>query len=182
VAAKNQSETTTMTAMTQPFLVCLGSALLLLSSTARVGATCDSSQPTRTPTSRYVIKDGAVYDKKTDLTWQRCSIGQRWEKEVGCVGVITQMTWEEAKAASADGWRLPTRDELATLASPTCKQPAINEESFPDMDLAKLWYWTGTESGEYLAWLVNFADGHFASYDRSDVGALRLVRSGVMKP
>jgi len=171
-----------MTAMARPFLVGLGSALLSLSLTTSVGAACDPSQPTRTPTARYVIKDGAVYDRKTDLTWQRCSFGQRWENDVGCVGVITQMTWDEAKANGVDGWRLPTRDELATLVSPTCKQPAINEETFPDMDLGKLWYWTGSESGEYLAWLVNFADGHFANYDRSDVGALRLVRSGVLKP
>lgn len=170
-----------MTVTARPFLVCLGSALLQLSLAARVDAACDPSQPTRTPSARYVIENGEVYDKKTDLTWQRCSIGQRWEDDVGCVGVIAQMTWEEAKASSTDGWRLPTRDELATLVAPTCKQPAINEETFPDMDLGKLWYWTGSESGEYLAWLVNFADGHFANYDRSDVGALRLVRSGAVK-
>jgi hypothetical protein len=139
-------------------------------------AACDATQPDRTPISRYVIKGGLVYDKKTDLTWQRCSTGQRWEDDVGCVGVIEQMTWEEAKAKAPEGWRMPTRDELATLVAPTCKQPAMNEEAFPDLDLGKLWYWTSTTNDEYLAWLVNFADGRFANYDRSDVGALRLVR------
>src|SRR5690606_37620936 len=34
-------------------------------------AACDPMQPTRTPSSRYVISGGEVYDKKTDLTWQR---------------------------------------------------------------------------------------------------------------
>lgn len=162
----------------RPALLSLGGALLSLLLAAEVGAVCDTSQPTRTPTSRYVIKDAVVYDRKTDLTWQRCSVGQRWENDVGCVGVIAEMSWDEARSKSADGWRLPTRDELATLVSPTCKQPAINEAGFPDMDLGKLWYWTSSESGDYLAWLVNFADGQFANYDRSDVGALRLVRSG----
>lgn len=158
--------------------------ILALSLSCPLGAraVCDAAQPTRTPSSRYVIKNAAVYDKKTDLTWQRCSIGQHWQDEVGCVGVIEQMTWDEARSRSADGWRLPTRDELATLISPTCRQPAINEDSFPDMDLGKLWYWTGTAGSEYLAWLVNFADGQFANYDRSDVGALRLVRTGNTGP
>jgi hypothetical protein len=149
-------------------------SLLMLPMLAQ--AACDASQPTRTPTARYVIKDGIVYDKKTDLTWQRCSLGQRWENDVGCVGVIEQITWDEANTKAPQGWRVPTRDELATLVAPTCKQPAINEEVFVDMDLGKLWYWTSTTNDEYLAWLVNFADGQFAHYDRSDVGALRFVR------
>jgi hypothetical protein len=166
----------------RPAVASLGATLLSLLFATEVVAVCDTSQPTRTPTARYVIENGSVYDKKTELTWQRCSVGQRWEDDVGCVGVIAQITWEQAKSRSADGWRLPTRDELATLISPTCKQPAINEESFPDMDLGKLWYWTGSESGEYLAWLINFADGQFANYDRSDLGALRLVRGGGGKP
>jgi len=141
-------------------------------------AACDPMQPTRTPSSRYVISGGEVYDKKTDLTWQRCSIGQRWEEGTGCVGVITQPGWEEAMQMAREGWRLPNRDELATLISPTCKNPAINEEAFPDMDLGKLWYWTSSEQGDYAVWLANFADGSFTSYDRGDVGTVRLVRSG----
>lgn len=155
------------------FILALG-----LSYSCSAGAVCDAAQPTRTPSSRYVVKNEIVYDKKTDLTWQRCSMGQRWQAGIGCVGVIEQMTWDEAQSRSAGDWRLPSRDELATLISPTCKQPAINEESFPDMDLGKLWYWTSTVGSEYFAWLVNFADGQFANYDRSDMGALRLVRTG----
>jgi hypothetical protein len=157
---------------------CFFIAVSCLLFTAPMQAACDSAQTTRTPTSRYVIKGSEVYDKKTDLTWQRCSIGQRWEDDTGCVGVIEQMTWDQAVTKGSEKWRLPTKDELATLISPTCKNPAINEESFPDMDLGKLWYWSGTPSGEYLAWLANFADGQFANYDRSDLGAVRLVRSG----
>lgn len=141
-------------------------------------AACDANETDRTPISRYEIRSGEVYDRKTDLTWQRCSVGQRWLDGTGCVGIIQQITWEEAVGQAATGWRLPSRDELATLISPTCKNPAINEESFPDMDLGKLWYWSSTESGEYLAWLINFADGRFTSYDRTDVAAVRVVRSG----
>lgn len=141
-------------------------------------ALCDGSQPTRTPTARYVIKNGEVYDKKTDLTWQLCSVGQRWKEGAGCVGVIKQIAWDEAMAAATEGWRVPSKDELSTLISPTCKNPAINEEVFADMDLGKLWYWTSSKSGDFLAWLGNFADGTFTNYDRTDVGAVRLVRGG----
>lgn len=161
-------------------IVCVSVLISLCAS--GVEASCDPSQPTRTPTARYVIQGGVVYDRKTDLTWQRCSAGQQWDDEVGCVGVIEQMTWDEATGKAQEGWRVPTRDELATLVSPTCKQPSINEEAFPDMDLGKLWYWTSTTNDDYLAWLVNFADGQFANYDRSDVGALRLVRIAKGKP
>jgi hypothetical protein len=139
---------------------------------------CDADKPTRTPGARYVLKGGEAYDKKTDLTWQRCSIGQRWKEGTGCVGVIKQLDWDESMKQAADGWRVPTMDELLTLVSPTCHKPAINEEVFPDMELDKLWYWSSTEQGPFLALLVDFAEGQSNSYDRTDVGTLRLVRDG----
>lgn len=141
-------------------------------------AACDTAQPTRTPTSRYVIKGGELYDRKTELTWQRCSVGQQF-RGAGCGGKVRQITWDEAKAEEKGGWRMPTKDELATLISPTCKDPAMNEEAFPGLDKEKLWYWTSTVNGDFLAWLVNFADGSSTSFDRTDVGAVRLVRTAV---
>jgi len=141
-------------------------------------AVCDATQPSRTPTSRYEIRGGEVYDAKTDLTWQRCSLGQQWKEAAGCVGLVRELTRDEASGLAPEGWRLPTRDELATLISPTCTNPAINEEAFPDLDLGKLWYWTSSDNGEYLAWLANFADGRLTSYEQSDIAAARFVRSG----
>jgi hypothetical protein len=139
-------------------------------------AVCDKTQPTRTPSSRYVINGNQVYDRKTELTWQRCSVGQQ-ARGAACAGAVKQITWDEAKAAEKTGWRLPTKDELATLISPTCKDPAMNAEAFPNLDKDKLWYWTSTVNGDFLAWLVNFADGSSTSFDRTDIGAVRLVRA-----
>jgi hypothetical protein len=141
-------------------------------------ASCDANQPSRTPNTRYDIRSDVVYDKKTDLTWQRCSVGQHWKEGAGCVGVIKQMSWDEAKAQAQGSWRLPSKDELTTLLAPNCNKPAVNEQAFPDMELDKLWYWTSSENGAFLAWLVNFADGNTNSYDRTDTGAVRLVRDG----
>ncbi len=145
---------------------------------AAASAACDPSQSNRTPDARYQAKGDVIYDTKTDLTWQRCSVGQHWKEGAGCVGVIKQMSWDEAKAQAQNGWRLPSKDELTTLLAPNCNKPSINEKAFPDMELDKLWYWTSSENGAFLAWLVNFADGNSNSYDRTDTGSVRLVRGG----
>ena len=64
-----------------------------------------------------VVSDSTVYDKKTDLTWQRCSVGLRWNPTTSyCVGIKKTMTFDEANASSlSGGWRMPTIDELRTL-------------------------------------------------------------------
>ena len=149
---------------------------------------CDSP-----PTSRYVIQNpliGEVYDKKTRLTWERCSLGQRWENGVGCVGFVTVMPFDRAQMERYGGWRMPTRDELLSLVSPNCKSPAINDEVFPDVDMHKLVYWTSDEDNgcgadqngkPVCAWYVNFFDGssnyYYGNY-RTYTHALRLVRDG----
>ena len=155
------------------------SAILNLASPA--WAVCDASQPSRKPIGQYVINGGTVYDKKGDLTWSRCSVGQRWVDGVGCAGVIKEMTWNEALQQAYGGWRVPTKDELATLVSPTCKNPSINEEAFPDMELNKLVYWTSDENGASGAWGVHFDDGHIRKYillPPFEYFAVRLVRGG----
>jgi hypothetical protein len=141
-------------------------------------AACDASQTNQTPISRYVINGGIVYDKKSDLTWQRCSVGQRWVDGVGCEGVIRNMAWTEAMEQAEGDWRVPTTDELLTLVSPSCKKPAVNEEAFPNMDLSKLWYWTGTPEGSSYAWFVVFDDASSSSSFRTYEMAVRLVKDG----
>jgi hypothetical protein len=139
-------------------------------------ADCSATQPDRTPTTRYVIRDGQVYDTRTKLTWQRCSLGETWE-ESGCAGAIDQMSWSDAMSRATDGWRLPTKDELATLVSPTCRNPAINEEVFPGMALDKLWYWSSTPYDDSTAWNVDFGHGSIYGCFRWFSNSVRLVRS-----
>jgi len=157
-----------------------GELLLVLLSTmtaSQAWGACDPHQSSSTPSSRYEIKGGEVFDTITHLTWQRCSVGQHWNEHLGCIGVIRQMTWNDAMSQAAGGWRVPTIDELKTLIASDCSSPAINEAVFPDMELYKLWYWTSTDTGSSV-WYVAFGGGSVHNADRTDMNALRLVRGG----
>ncbi len=143
-------------------------------------AACDASQPNSKPSGQYVIAGATVYDKKADLTWQRCSIGQSWRRGAGCVGVVRTMTWDEAMRTATGDWRVPTIDELRTLVSESCKSPAINEEAFPDMSSDAFWYWSSTNNGSLAAWYVDFGVGisGIGFNGRPYTDAVRLVRGG----
>ncbi len=63
--------------------------------------------------------NGTALDTKTNLLWQRCSVGETW-KGSNCTGEPKEYTWDEAMQLSStlagySDWRLPTIDELGTL-------------------------------------------------------------------
>lgn len=131
------------------------------------------------PDSRYAIRGDEVYDKMTDLTWQRCTLGRHW-KDGFCIGVARAMSWDEAMQQGNGVWRLPSKDELLTLVATNCTQPAINEKVFPDVGVSSpWWYWSSTpyEGNASYARVVSFYDGSL-SYDRTYALAVRLVRGG----
>lgn len=138
--------------------------------------------PQNAPTadSRYVIQGETVYDKKTDLTWQRCSVGQRWVEGTQCVGVIKTFTFDDVQQQGGEMWRVPTKDELATLIGQNRKtnkqKPTIDEVAFPDMNLENLAYWSRTPNGASVAWDV-FLIGNTDAF-RGITFAVRLVRGG----
>ena len=148
--------------------------ILAIAFIAPLHAACDDAS---TPASRYEIKGDEVRDKQSGLVWKRCSVGQHWKNDTGCTGVIRQMTWSDAMHLQLSGWTLPTKEELSTLIAATCKNPAINERIFPDMELTKLWYWTRSEDGA-SAWYVAFGGGSVRSGGRTELNAVRMVRSG----
>jgi hypothetical protein len=133
--------------------------------------------------SRYVENNDEIYDRITNLTWARCSFGQRWVKTQGCVGSVRQLSFDQAMKRAGGQWRLPTQTELVTLIDKTKKNMplvlAINSVAFPDMDLDKLYYWSGTEENMSFAWAVLFVDGGVSSIlYRNHRYAVRFVRSG----
>jgi hypothetical protein len=136
------------------------------------------------PSSRYEVKDDTVYDKTTNLTWQRCSVGQKWTSGKGCLGVVQQMSFEDAQAQATGLWRVPTKIELSSLLDKKrvgAELPLkIDEIAFPGLDENQLWYWTSTPESETFAWSVGFGeDNQYHGYNyRSFRFGLRLVKSG----
>jgi hypothetical protein len=141
-------------------------------------AGCNPNKPAPPVAERFVISGATVKDKVTGLTWQRCSVGQKWKEKVGCIGLVDQVKFNAAQDEEADGWRLPRPAELRSLLIGRCRNPAINEEAFPDMDPDALWYWSFDGN---LDQVVNFGDGNpgFCSTPKCKGNSVRLVKRDV---
>lgn len=150
---------------------------LLIGSVLMVSASAAYAQCThepRIPISRYEITGAQVFDKETKLTWQRCSLGQKWQEGPGCVGTPREISWKEAKMMDG-AWRLPTKDELSTLVSQACLKSA-NAEAFPGFTLQHPVYWSATETAPGLTWTVNLTSGHEFNALQSSENAVLLVQ------
>ncbi|WP_200154934.1 DUF1566 domain-containing protein [Chromatium okenii] len=153
--------------------------------------------------NRYLVKgtnDEIIKDFVTGLEWQRCSVGQTWNKTTQkCDGDAAMFNWDTAiKQMATGGFRIPTIDELKTLVycssgtpvtigmtadltpcSDIYNQPTIVAWAFPNTPSS--WFWSGSPyaSTTYGAWSVNFDNG--GAYNGSryySSGRVRLVRSG----
>ena len=147
------------------------------------------------PTARYRFlgkNQDIVEDTRTQLQWQRCSLGQTWTG-VTCTGEAKKYKWDEARRAAPTGWRLPTKDELASLvycssgepaywktaSGEWCKgaytSPTISITAFPNTPI--FGFWSSSPVADY-ARFVNFILGDVGLYDRNDGLLVRLVRGG----
>ncbi|MBI2307391.1 MAG: DUF1566 domain-containing protein [Rhodocyclales bacterium] len=147
-------------------------------------ATCAKGKTATTPSSRFTLNGAEAFDRKTNLTWGRCSVGTTW-KNGKCTGTAKLMSLSEAKEYAqklGSGWRIPTIEELYGIVEQTCSNPAINTEVFPNVkDLGEgAPYWSITRIKEipsliyYVDFLSGGADGHTKGFSM----AVRLVRSG----
>jgi hypothetical protein len=149
---------------------------------------------------RYVAHgDGTVTDKLTGLMWQFCADGLSGTQcATGTATVynsfgaaLRRAVQVNADAAGAgrghNDWRVPNRNELASLVQTACSAPAINRVAFPGTPATASetvgTFWSSTPAQltglTDQAWKVNFIDGQvlFASSTNS-AGHLRLVRAG----
>ena len=121
--------------------------------------------------------DGShVTDAKTGLTWQRCSLGQSWDKGT-CTGTASQHTEKQAAALgkALAGWRLPTVKELATLVDTSRGIPTIDSQAFPATPAG--WFCTASPylGSASLAWFVSFEHGHSSPLSHDQRQHIRLV-------
>lgn len=126
-----------------------------------------------------LIADGAlVYDRKTDLTWSRCSLGQRWDAQRStCAGEAARITFDEAKALEGRGWRIPTLDELSSIVRPD-SVPTIDSRIFPGTP--PQYYWATDNRDTTASWYVWFENGRTNHYfpPRTNRDRVRYVRTG----
>lgn len=156
-------------------------------------ATCNAAVTATAPDSRYTDNgNGTVTDNQTGLMWRQCSEGQSSTSTACDTGTaIDSFTWQQAlqQAESLNNsggfagytdWRLPNRNELASLVERQCYRPAINENLFPSTSFLE--YWSSSPSiyvGTTDVWYVDF-DGGLVFTDFKTTGhSVRFVRGGL---
>ncbi|WP_269267322.1 DUF1566 domain-containing protein [Vibrio cholerae] len=169
--------------------VVTAAACLLASGQIQASSLCAGSENTAitatTPSADFSDNgDGTVTHHATGLIWQRCSLGQSWDG-TDCTGTATTFTWQQALAAGAQNtlggfsdWRLPNKNELASIVEYRCFRPAINSQAFPNTPSD--WYWSSSPfaRNSYYAWFVYFGNGGVYDASKSHNPHVRLVRAG----
>ncbi|ELA09656.1 hypothetical protein MOMA_04600 [Moraxella macacae 0408225] len=147
---------------------------------------CHPTVQATTPDSRFeILGDGSeVKDTKTNLIWQRCSIGQTWDKTAKtCQGSPkTFASWKEALTEThklGNGYRLPNVKELQSIVEYKCR-PFINKKIFVgyDGDVTD-WYFSSTpDVRDNNVFSVNFDKSTTRSVGKLDItNTARAVRS-----
>ncbi|EPO2947315.1 DUF1566 domain-containing protein [Vibrio cholerae] len=163
---------------------------LVLAGNAQASSLCaagneNTAITATTPSADFTDNgDGTVTHHKTGLIWQRCSLGQSWDGS-DCTGTATTFSWQQALAAGAQhslagfsDWRLPNKNELASIVEYRCWSPAINNQQFPNTPSA--WYWSSSPDAydSYDAWRVGFNNGLVYDGYKFNGRHVRLVRAG----
>jgi hypothetical protein len=142
------------------------------------------AQCNKVDSSRFTIMGDKVFDKKTKLTWMRCSVGSKWKDNIACNQTPNTMSFYEVKDIEKNlknGWRIPTIEELITIFNNKCKKNAINSAIFPDIKLLENFapYWSATSVKEVpsLIYYIDFIDKKLDAHSKGYSMFLRLVKS-----
>lgn len=163
--------------------ICFG--LVLASSTVSAEVTCGLENTAITPstaTADFILhSDGTATHRATGLMWMRCSLGQEWSGEQ-CVGIAGKYTWQEALANDSDfagytDWRLPNKNELASIVEHRCWNPSVNNEIFPFARPSDYWTSTPVTTNQGMAWAIQFSGGDVQIEYKTSTEYVRLVRS-----
>lgn len=144
--------------------------------------TCLNGTPETTPSTDFtLLADGAVVrHETTQLEWQRCALGQRWDAAVkGCLGRPLNRDWTRGlKVASKaqDGWRMPNAEELLTIVEKCRSGPAVNIQVFPNTPTMSFWSSSLDSSGMNRVWAVSFFSGKPFRTSKLQGAGVRLVR------
>lgn len=136
--------------------------------------------------SQFVdLGNGTLYHTKTKLIWSKKGNEQDITSRAAddFIKRLNQQPYLGFR-----GWRIPTREELATLVgyagsagygsgSKTIAD-FLNKEGFSNITVS--WYWTSTVSGSWPDWLIGFQAGEEDTFYRDNDlhGRVLPVRSG----
>lgn len=153
-----------------------------VSSTAVAEQVCNYSTVQLATNDRFEVLGYSVKDKRTGLTWKRCSEGQTWnDSSNSCDGELTQRNWLEASQQVPDGWRLPNIKELVSIMEYGCANPAINLSVFPATPVGTYWSSTAATRSplrrvDNSTWSLSTQDGTTDQRFRSTELYVRLVK------
>ena len=162
------------------------SAVMLLLAAHSSAATCRNDITASTPYKDFTLhNDGTVTHNSTGLMWMRCSLGQTWDGST-CTGAASTFTWQNALGAAQShnfaghsDWRLPNKNELASLVEQRCVSPAINSKIFPSTPTGGSFWSSSPHAGlSDDAWGVYFGSGLVLNFYKGYDGQVRLVRAG----
>jgi hypothetical protein len=132
--------------------------------------------------------DGTVSDTRTGLMWKSCPEGYSNNAcSTGTVlpfGSVASVVTQLGKANSVvdkgySDWRVPTRNEMASLVNRACKNPSIVSSVFPaNESLAYITSSLSVNAPTTQVWSVDFTDGGVGPRFQSISYYLRLVRAG----
>lgn len=74
-----------------------------------------------------------------------------------------------------NNWRLPTRQELNSIADYGYYNPAIDTDYFPDIVYKNSVFWTSTNAGAYQAFIIRFFSYTDGGQEKNNVLSVRLV-------
>lgn len=174
----------------------LGLLALSLLPAGAAAEICNAAINSVTPMSRFTFHgDGTVTDSRTDLRWQRCSVGYALDDngtaadpaDDRCVeAATTTFDWQGALQAAADlngaggfagftDWRVPSVKELASIVEYKCADPAVNTVVFPDTPPAVFWSSTVYNYLDNAA-VLDFQSGRNATNFKDAEGFVSFVR------
>ena len=113
--------------------------------------------PGAAPVGRFEVStdNATVFDHATGLRWQRAVAGPFYN-----VPNAQSYCAQNKAALPLSGWRLPTVEELLSLADLQESSPAIDGAAFPGMAYYDGNFWSGSPSvNSGTTWFVEFGSG-----------------------
>lgn len=133
---------------------------------------------------RFVVSESTVFDNETKLTWMRAPHGDgkplAWDEANEAVQRLNRTRYAEF-----DNWRLPDKDELATLLGYAHGRGVRRNlhELFTRIGFRNVkaeLYWSATTSEDMpgLVWTIDLYGGEISVADKTGKGCVWPVRTG----